>query len=300
MTIRNRKSNKNDLYLSDLQPLSTFGKVMMAITYVILFLWAAVILVPLAIMVISSFNGNQGAYISLTSDFVFSLKNFKLLFEQTHFLRWVANTLKISVATTLLTVIIISFTGYVYSRFRFKGKKLSLISIMLIQVIPTFAGITAYYTIHSIVSGIIPGFSRSIMLILIYSAGAIAVNTIILKGYLDSISFELDEAARIDGCSNMQVYRLIIMPLARPMLAIIALQCFIGPFLDFMMPKILLTNVRDYTLATGLFTLINDVRNMNQPAFAAGGFLSAIPIMILFLFLQDEFVSGLSSGDVKG
>lgn len=300
MTIRNRKSNKNDLYLSDLQPLSTFGKVMMAITYVILFLWAAVILVPLAIMVISSFNGNQGAYISLTSDFVFSLKNFKLLFEQTHFLRWVANTLKISVATTLLTVIIISFTGYVYSRFRFKGKKLSLISIMLIQVIPTFAGITAYYTIHSIVSGIIPGFSRSIMLILIYSAGAIAVNTIILKGYLDSISFELDEAARIDGCSNMQVYRLIIMPLARPMLAIIALQCFIGPFLDFMMPKILLTNVRDYTLATGLFTLINDVRNMNQPAFAAGGFLSAIPIMILFLFLQDEFVSGLSSGAVKG
>lgn len=300
MSIRKRKSNKNDLYLSDLQPLSTFGKVMMAITYVILFLWAAVILVPLAIMVISSFNGNQGAYISLTSDFVFSLKNFKLLFEQTHFLRWVVNTLKISVATTLLTAIIISFTGYVYSRFRFKGKKLSLISIMLIQVIPTFAGITAYYTIHSIVSGIIPGFSRSMMLILIYSAGAIAVNTIILKGYLDSISIELDEAARIDGCSNMQVYRLIIMPLARPMLAIIALQCFIGPFLDFMMPKILLTNVRDYTLATGLFTLINDVRDMNQPAFAAGGFLSAIPIMILFLFLQDEFVSGLSSGAVKG
>ena len=138
------------------------------------------------------------------------------------------------------------------------------------------------------------------MLILIYSGGAIATNTFILKGYLDSISPELDEAARIDGCSNFQVYKLIIMPLARPMLAIIALQCFIGPFLDYMMPKILLTNPMDYTLATGLFTLINDMRNMNQPAFAAGGFLSAVPVMLLFLMLQDELVSGLSSGAVKG
>lgn len=295
------KKNKNkDLYLSDLQPLSAAGKVVLGISYIVLFIWAAIILVPLAIMVISSFNGNQGQYISMTSKFVFSLDNFKYLFEKTQFVRWVVNTLKIATATTALTLIFVSFTGYAYSRFRFRGKKASLITIMLVQIIPAFAGITAYYAIHTIISGIVPVFSRSMMLILIYSGGAIAGNTFILKGYLDSISPELDEAARIDGCSNFQVYRLIIMPLARPMLAIIALQCFIGPFLDYMMPKILLTNPADYTLATGLFTLISDVRNMNQPAFAAGGFLSAIPVMLLFLFLQDELVGGLSSGAVKG
>lgn len=266
----------------------------------LLFIWAAIILVPLVIMVVSSFNGNQGQYISMTGDFVFSVNNFKYLFEKTQFLRWVVNTLKIATATTILTLIFVSFTGYAYSRFRFKGKKASLITIMLVQIIPAFAGITAYYAIHTIISGVVPVFSRPMMLILIYSGGAIAGNTFILKGYLDSISQELDEAARIDGCSNFQVYRLIIMPLARPMLAIIALQCFIGPFLDYMMPKILLTNPADYTLATGLFTLISDVRNMNQPAFAAGGFLSAIPVMLLFLFLQDELVGGLSSGAVKG
>ena len=276
------------------------GRIFLIITYILLILWALVILTPLIIMVISSFNGNQGQYISMGSEFIFSLDNFKYLFEKTEFLRWVLNTLKIAIITTILTLIFVSFTGFAYSRFRFKGKKASLITIMLVQIIPAFAGITAYYAIHSIVSGIVPVFSRSAMLILIYSGGAIAANTFILKGYLDSISPELDEAARIDGCSNLQVYRLIIMPLARPMLAIIALQCFIGPFLDYMMPKILLTNPSDYTLATGLFTLISDVRNMNQPAFAAGGFLSALPVMLLFLFLQDELVSGLSSGAVKG
>ena len=296
---KKKKKNK-DLYLSDLQPLTAAGKVALTISYLILFIWAAIILVPLAIMVISSFNGNQGQYISMTGDFVFSMKNFKYLFEETQFLRWVVNTLKIATATTILTLIFVSFTGYAYSRFRFRGKKASLITIMLVQIIPAFAGITAYYAIHTIISGVVPVFSRSMMLILIYSGGAIAGNTFILKGYLDSISSELDEAARIDGCSNFQVYRLIIMPLARPMLAIIALQCFIGPFLDYMMPKILLTNPADYTLATGLFTLISDLRNMNQPVFAAGGFLSAIPVMLLFLFLQDELVGGLSSGAVKG
>ncbi|KGF03662.1 sugar ABC transporter permease [Anaerococcus lactolyticus] len=295
-----KKKKNKDLYLSDLQPLTTAGKVALTLSYLILFIWAAIIVVPLVIMVVSSFNGNQGQYISMTGDFVFSVNNFKYLFEKTQFLRWVVNTLKIATATTILTLIFVSFTGYAYSRFRFRGKKASLITIMLVQIIPAFAGITAYYAIHTIISGVVPVFSRTMMLILIYSGGAIAGNTFILKGYLDSISQELDEAARIDGCSNFQVYRLIIMPLARPMLAIIALQCFIGPFLDYMMPKILLTNPADYTLATGLFTLISDVRNMNQPAFAAGGFLSAIPVMLLFLFLQDELVGGLSSGAVKG
>lgn len=295
-----KKKKNKDLYLSDLQPLTAAGKVALTLSYLILFIWAAIIVVPLVIMVVSSFNGNQGQYISMTGDFVFSVNNFKYLFEKTQFLRWVVNTLKIATATTILTLIFVSFTGYAYSRFRFRGKKASLITIMLVQIIPAFAGITAYYAIHTIISGVVPVFSRTMMLILIYSGGTIAGNTFILKGYLDSISQELDEAARIDGCSNFQVYRLIIMPLARPMLAIIALQCFIGPFLDYMMPKILLTNPADYTLATGLFTLISDVRNMNQPAFAAGGFLSAIPVMLLFLFLQDELVGGLSSGAVKG
>lgn len=295
-----KQKRAQGLFLSDKQPLNAAGKVMLAISYLILIAWAVAIIWPLAVMVVSSFNGNQGKYISVAGKYVFSFKNFEYLFKNTDFVLWVKNTIVIATATALLTLIIVSFTGYAYSRYRFRGKKMTLMSLMLIQSIPTFAGITAYYAIHSIISGITPAFSRTMMLILIYAGGGIASNTFILKGYIDAVSPELDDAARIDGCSNFQVYRLIIMPIARPMLAIIMLWSFIGPFMDYMLPAILLTDSKAYTLATGLFTLVNDVRTMNAPAFAAGGLLTAIPIIILFISLQRELVSGLSSGSVKG
>ncbi|MGI6441889.1 MAG: sugar ABC transporter permease [Peptoniphilaceae bacterium] len=295
-----RRKNTGGMYLSDRKPLSAAGKVLLAITYLILILWSVVILWPLAQMVINAFNGNQGQYIIMGNNFRFSLQHFSYLFTETLYLRWVANTLFIAIATGFLTLLFVSFTGYAYSRFRFKGRKASLMAIMLIQTIPAFAGITAYFTIHSIIADIAPWFTRQMLLVLIYSAGSIAGNTFILKGYIDSISTELDDAARIDGCGHMQVYRIIIMPIARPMLAVIGLWSFIGPFMDYMMPRILLTSPESYTLAAGLFTLIQDMRTMNQPAFAAGGLLTAIPIVILFLSLQKQLVSGLAAGSVKG
>lgn len=294
------KKKKEGLYLSDRPPLSPVGKLMLALSYVVLAIWTIIILWPLSQMFISSFNGTQTKHITMGSRFEFSLKHFEYLFYETNFLLWVKNTLFIAIATALLTLLIVSFTGYAYSRYRFSGRRMSLLAIMLIQTIPTFAGITAFYTMHSIISGFAPFFTRQALLILIYAGGGIASNTFILKGYIDSVSTELDDAARIDGCSHMQVYRLIIMPIARPMLAIIALWSFIGPFMDYMMAAILLTSNEALTLAPGLFTLINDTRTMNQPAFAAGGLLTAIPIIILFIALQNQLVSGLAQGSVKG
>lgn len=292
---------KSNLYLSDKPPLNFAGKVGLGISYAILTLWSLLIIVPLLIMVISSFNGNQQQNIIIDfKEFVFSFKQFKILFTQTDFLRWVVNTIFIAIATAVLTLLVVSYTGYVYSRFRFKGKRVSLMAIMLIQVIPAFAGIVAYYTMHQIIVSIFPFFTREMMLILIYAVGGIAGNTFILKGYIDSISTELDEAARMEGCSNMQVYSLIIFPIARPMLAIIALWSFIGPFMDYLLPAIMLTNPKNYTLAAGLFSLISDERTKLEPVFAAGGLLTAIPIVILFIVLQKQLVSGLTSGSVKG
>lgn len=294
------KKKNNELYLSDKPPLTFIGKVGLIISYVVLVLWSLIILWPISKIIISSFNGEQTNYLIINSGFQFSLKHFEHLLNDTLYLKWMQNTIFISIMTTLITVVVISFTGYAYSRYRFKGKKMSLMILMLIQTIPTFAGITAYFTMHSIISDFIPSFSRQMMLILIYSGGGIVSNTFILKGYLDSISTELDDAAKIDGCSSMKIYRLIIMPIAKPMLAITALWSFIGPFMDYLLPKVLLTNPGDYTLAAGLFTLVNDQRTINEPAFAAGALLTAIPIVILFLALQKHLVSGLSSGATKG
>lgn len=297
MKIFKKKSN---LYLSDRQPLNLVGKINLAITYIVLISWSVVILWPLFQMTLSAFNGAQGKYLILNDKFEFSLKHFEYLFKETLYLTWVKNTIVIALATAVLTLIIVSLTGYAYSRYRFKGRRASLMAILLIQTIPSFAGITAFFTIHSIVSSVIPTFSRQIMLILIYAGGGIASNTFILKGYIDSISTELDDAAKIDGCSNIQIYRLIIMPIVRPMLAIIGLWSFIGPFMDYLLAKVLLTSPKSYTLAAGLFTMINDFRTINQPAFAAGGLLTAIPIVILFISLRKQLISGLASGSVKG
>ena len=295
-----KTKKKQQLYLADRQPLTTMGKVGLVLTYVILIAWVVAIIWPLLQMVLSAFNGAQGQYIIMNRDFDFSFKHFSYLFSNTLYPRWIINTLFIATASAVLTLIFVSFTGFAYSRYRFKGRKPSLMAIMLIQTIPTFAGITAYFTMHSIISSVAPFFTRQMMLILIYSAGGIAGNTFILKGYLDSISTELDDAAKIDGCSNMKVYRLIIMPIAKPMLSIIALWSFIGPCMDYLLPKVLLTNVESYTLAAGLYTLINDQRTLNQPAFAAGGLLIAVPIVIVFAVLQKQLVAGLASGSVKG
>ena len=295
-----KKKKKSNLYLSDKQPLTLGGKIALGISYVFLIGWALAVIWPILQIIISSFNGEQGKRLNLNAGFSFSLKHFQHLFENTMYLKWMGNTIFISVVTAILLVLIVSFTGYAYSRYRFKGKKVSLMTIMLIQTIPQFVGITAYFTMYSIASDMVPAFTRQMMLILIYAGTGIAGNTIILKGYLDSISTELDDAAKIDGCSSMKIYRLIIMPIARPMLAIIALWSFIGPFMDVLLSKVLLTTPADYTLSVGLYTLVNDERTINQPAFAAGALLAAVPIVILFIALQKQLVSGLSNGATKG
>lgn len=293
------RKTKSNLNLSDRMPLTFGGKIFLGLNYLILIIWALAILVPLFLMVQSAFNGNQTTRINMQAPFEFSPVHFQYLFEKTQFFLWVKNTIFIAVATALLTLLFVSFTGYAYSRFRFAGRKTSLMTIMLLQTIPSFAGITAYFTIYTLLNDKVPIFSRQLMLILIYSGGGIAGNTFIMKGYLDSISTELDDAAKIDGLSYMQIYRLVIMPIARPMLAIIALWSFIGPFMDYLLPLILLNSPADYTLAPGLYYLITDLRNLNEPAFAAGGLLTALPIVILFTALQKQLVSGLASGAVK-
>ncbi len=291
---------KSDLYLSDRPPLSPVGVVALVFTYAVIIMWAIAILWPLAQMWLSAFNGEQGRRIISGGAYKFSFKHFEILFNDTLYFNWVLNTIFIASATAIVTVILTSFTGFAYSRFRFKGRKPTLMGILLIQMIPGFAGIVAYYTMHSIITTFAPWFTRQMMLILIYSGGGIAMNTFILKGYLDSISTELDDAARIDGCSNMKVYRLILMPVARPMLSIIALWSFIGPFLDFLLPRILLRSPEDYTIAAGLWTLVTHREHYNEPAFAAGGLLTAVPIVIVFVALQKHLVSGLASGATKG
>lgn len=131
----------------------------------------------------------------------------------------------------------------------------------------------------------------------------IGINTdecLLVKGYFDTIPKELDESAKIDGAGHMRIFLQIMLPLAKPILAVVALFNFMGPFMDFILPKILLRSPEKFTLAVGLFNFINDKYANNFTVFAAGAIMIAVPIAIVFLFLQRYLVSGLTTGATKG
>ena len=199
--------------------------------------------------------------------------------------QWYLNSLKISVFTMLLSLISVSFTAYAFSRFRFKGRKNGLTLFMLLQMIPQFSALTAIFVLGQI---------------LIYVGGQIPMNSYLLKGYMDTIPMDLDESARIDGASRTRIFWQIIIPLSRPMLAVVAMNGFTGPLGDFALSSVILRNPESYTLPIGLYKLVSDKMGASYTTFAAGAILISIPIVIVFLSLQKHFVSSLTAGGTKG
>lgn len=245
-----------------------------------------------------------------------SFESFNALW-QSDFFKWLGVTTVVSLITTVLLVIVVASVGYSYSRYRFKGKKGSLIFAMIIQMIPTLAAMVTYITMrHSIgyfiaptgIFGIFTVFGLSVdqamgftTLILIYLSGGVGMNLFLMKGNYDQISKELDEAARIDGAGPFRVFYQIIIPLVRPMLSVVAVFTFIGPFFDVILARLILPN-ETYTIANYLYRWVENpnATYYNVPAFMAGSIIIAIPIVFFFMIMQNNLVSGLSSGGTKG
>ena len=275
-------------------------------SYGFLIAMVIVILFPLFVTVMSAFNVSNSLYSATLIPERFDwVHNFKELFRTTEYLSWYRNTFFIAIVVMIISTTIITISGFIYSRKRYKTRKGSLMTLLLIQIIPSGSALIALYAIASSLG--IYNSSNSTQLtylymILIYVAGTTTMNTIIMKGYYDSIPRDLDESARIDGATQWQVFRQILIPLVKPMIAVTALFCFLGPIQDVIMPKFLINSLAsaDTTLALGLQDLITDPTNSKFNLFAAGAILAAIPPVILFYKLQKHIVSGLASGGVKG
>jgi arabinogalactan oligomer/maltooligosaccharide transport system permease protein len=233
-----------------------------------------------------------------------STRNFTELFalRDNVFAQWFLNTVLIAGLAAAVSVFLSALAAYAFSRMRFRGRRVGLLSLLLIQMFPQFLAIVAIFLMFSTISDLWPeiGFNTPWGLLLLYLGGALGVNTWLMKGFLDTVPKELDESAIVDGATHAQVFFRIMLPLVAPILAISALLSFIGTINEFLMANVFLTDDSSKTLAVGMYGLIAGERNNNFGIFAAGTLLTAIPTVAVFQILQRYIVSGLTAGAVKG
>jgi len=218
------------------------------------------------------------------------------------FFTWLWNSLKISVLSTLLTLSLTTMAAFAFSRFRFKGRQSLLKSILLIQSFPNLLAIVALFTIIKQIGDVIPSFGLNthLGLILVYSGGAMGMNIWLMKGYMDTIPRDIDESAHVDGATDWQVFSRLLLPLLRPILVVIGILSFIGTYGEFIIARTLLTKREMQTAMVGLQIFTAGQYTQNWGVFAAGALIAALPIMIIYLILQDQIVGGLTQGAVKG
>ena len=218
------------------------------------------------------------------------------------YLHWYANSLIVGGITAFATVLLGALAAYAFSRFRFRGRRIGMLTLLLIQMFPQFLALVAIYLILDATGSVFAfiGLNTLSGLLLVYMAGAMGVNAWLMKGFFDTIPAELDESARVDGATPAQVFWGVILPLAAPVLAVVALLSFIGTLNEFVIASALLQTQDNFTLPVGMQFLVSQKYQEQWGPFTAGVVLAAIPVVILFAFLQRFIVHGLTGGAVKG
>ncbi len=227
--------------------------------------------------------------------------NFAAL-NATKFWAWMGNTLVIAVATAIGTVVMGAAAAYAFSRFRFTGRRTGLTSLLIIQMFPQVLAFVAIFLLLLTLGEVVPalGLDSRLALIMVYLGGALGANTFLMYGFFNSVPMEIDEAAKIDGATHAQTYWTIVLPLVVPILAVVSLLSFISSFAEFVVARVVLQTEENWTLAVGLYSMVSSQKDANWGLFAAGAVVAALPVLLLFLFLQRYIVSGLTAGAVKG
>jgi len=218
-----------------------------------------------------------------------------------YMLRWIMNSVIVSLSVSIIITSVTALAAYPFSRMRFKGRKYGIMGLLLIQMFPAIMYMIAIYTFLSFAGKYIPGFGLSKISGLIFAyLGGIAYNMYLIKGYYDTIPTSLEEAALIDGATRWQTFVKIILPLASPILAVIVILTFMGTFNEFVLARIILQDVKQYTYAIGLYTFSTGPFETQWGLFTAAAMIGMIPMVILFLLMQKYIVGGLVQGAVKG
>ena len=252
------------------------------------------------------------------------IQNFRLLMvdnlEINPFWNWILNSFIVASTTTILAVLVSALSAYSFSRFRFTGRRQLLLGILLIQVFPNLLAMIALFLILFQIGELAEAIPMALPflsfiswdwlnvfglnslggIILVYLGGAMGINTWLMKGFFDSIPRDIDESALVDGATHWQIFWMLIFPLVRPILAVVGVLSFVGTFNEFVLARIILTDKERWTLMVGLYNFITADFNRDWGQFSAGALVSAVPVVIIYLALQDQIVGGLTAGSVKG
>ena len=270
------------------------------IIYAVLSFLSFIWLLPIFWLVLVSFRAEPGAYTDYIFPKTYTFDNYIKLFTDTklfNYPRWFMNTLIVAVVTCAVSTIIVLLTSYALSRLRFKLRKPLMNIALVLGMFPGFMSIIAVYHILKAF-----GLTQSLFaLVLVYSGGA-ALGYYISKGFFDTIPKSIDESAMLDGASKNTIFWKITLPLSKPIVVYTILTSFIAPWMDFIFVSVIMKdNYENYTVALGLFQMLSR-ENIYQyfTRFAAGAVLIAIPITLLFIYMQKFYISGITGGSVKG
>jgi arabinogalactan oligomer/maltooligosaccharide transport system permease protein len=271
-------------------------KLTLSLIYTILSFTAILVLYPVIWIIIGSMNPGDSLFSSAMIPGRLTFAHYVELFQRTPYWLWFKNTLKIATANMVISTFLIVTAAYTFSRFRFPGRRQGLMTMLILQMFPGFMGMIAIYILLLQINLLDNHWG----LILVYAGGSIPFGAWLVKGYFDGLPRSLEEAAKIDGASNLVIFFRVMMPLSYPILVFIAVSNFIGPWMDFIFARLILRSTENKTLAIGLYEMVSDRTNTEFTRFAAGAVLVALPITILFLLLQRYMVEGLKAGANKG
>ena len=295
------KTSKKYMSMKTMEIIATILRVLLAIVLVTFSIFPVLWIVSAAINPVNDLanqklipdNANFNNFTKLVDNPIFP------------FFTWMKNSLFVSVISTVLTVSLTTLAAYAFSSFRFKGRQGLLKAILLVQSFPNLLALVALYSIINQM-GDLPVIGKHIGLnthwglILVYMGGAMGMNIWLMKGYMDTVPRDIDESAKVDGATDWQIFWHLILPLLRPILVVIAILSFIGTYGEFLLARTFLTTSEKQTVMVGLQIFTAGQYTKNWGVFAAGALIAALPIMIIYMVLQDQIVGGLTAGSVKG
>ena len=271
-----------------------------ALIYALLFTLAVIWLVPLFFLIVHSFREEPGAAIRYLFPKTYTADNYIRLFTDTelfNFPGWYMNTLVVSVASCALSTLYVLMISYAFSRLRFRFRESMMRAGLVLNMFPGFMAMIAVYFILKAV-----GLTQSLLALVLVYSGSAALSYYVAKGFFDTIPRALDEAAYIDGASKSTIFWRITLPLSKPIVVYTVLMSFMAPWMDFIFASVIMKdNYDNYTVALGLFQMITRENIYDYfTVFCAGAVVVAIPIALLFLFMQKYYVEGVTGGAVKG